>query len=52
MQLRVSGSTTAQAAGSIAINMSDYGITPPSVPFTSVQSAVTIEFQVNLTKTA
>ena len=52
VQLKVSGSTTAQAVGSISIHMSDYGITPPSVPFTTVQTAVTIEFQVNLTKMA
>jgi len=48
MQLRVTGST-AQIAGSISTNMADFGISPPSVGFTTVQSAVTIEFQVNLT---
>jgi polyisoprenoid-binding protein YceI len=51
VQLKVSGSA-AQAAGSIAINMGDYGVSPPRAPFTTVQTAVTIEFQVNLTKTA
>jgi polyisoprenoid-binding protein YceI len=48
MQLRVTGNT-AQIAGSISTNMADFGISPPSVGFTTVQSAVTIEFQVNLT---
>ena len=51
LQLRVSGST-AQIAGLIPTNMSDYGITPPSVGFTTVQPAVTIEFQLNLTQGA
>ncbi len=51
LQLRVSGST-AQIAGSIPTNMSDYGINPPSVGFTTVQPAVTIEFQLNLTQGA
>ena len=49
MQLRVNGST-AQVAGTISTNMTDYGISPPSVGFTTVQSAVTVEFQVNLTQ--
>ena len=47
LQLRVSGST-AQIAGSIPTNMTDYGISPPNVGFTTVQPAVTIEFQLNL----
>jgi polyisoprenoid-binding protein YceI len=47
LQLRVSGST-AQIAGSIPTNMTDYGISPPSVGFTTVQPEVTIEFQLNL----
>jgi polyisoprenoid-binding protein YceI len=51
VQLRVTGGT-AQIAGSIATNMTDFGISPPSVGFTTVQSAVTIEFQVNLTQGA
>jgi polyisoprenoid-binding protein YceI len=51
LQLRVSGST-AQIAGSIPTNMADYGISPPTVGFTTVQPAVTIEFQLNLTGTA
>ena len=48
IQLRVSGGT-AQIAGTIATNMTDFGISPPSIGFTTVQSAVTIEFSLNLT---
>ena len=51
VQLRVSGNT-AEIAGSIAIDMTDYGVTPPQVPFTTAQSAATIEFQLNLTRAA
>lgn len=51
VQLRVSGNT-AQVAGSISTNMADFGISAPSMPFTNVQSAITLEFQLNLTKTA
>lgn len=47
VQLRVSG-TTAQIAGSISTNMLDFGISPPSIGFTTVQPAVTIEFSLNL----
>lgn len=47
VQLRVSG-TTAQIAGSISTNMVDFGISPPSIGFTTVQPAVTIEFSLNL----
>jgi polyisoprenoid-binding protein YceI len=50
VQLRASG-TTAQVAGSISTDMTAFGISPPTVPFTSVQSAITLEFQLNLTKT-
>jgi len=49
LQLRVSGGT-AQIAGSIATNMTDYGISPPSVGFTTVQPAVTVEFHLNLSQ--
>ncbi|TME23851.1 MAG: YceI family protein, partial [Chloroflexi bacterium] len=49
LQLRVTGGT-AQIAGSIATNMTDYGISPPSVGFTTVQPAVTLEFQLSLTQ--
>jgi len=51
LQLRVSGST-AQIAGMIATNMSDFGISPPSIGFTTVQSAVTIEVSLNLAQGA
>jgi polyisoprenoid-binding protein YceI len=51
LQLRVSGNT-AQIAGTIATNMNDFGISPPSIGFTTVQSAVTIEFSLNLTQSA
>jgi polyisoprenoid-binding protein YceI len=47
VQLRVSG-TTAQLAGSISTNMTDFGISPPSIGFTTVQPAVTIEFSLNM----
>jgi len=49
VQLRVSG-TTAQIAGSISTNMTDFRINPPSIGFTTVQPAVTIEFSLNLTQ--
>ena len=39
-----------EIAGTIGIDMTDYGISPPSVPFTTVDSQVTIEFQVFLAK--
>ncbi len=41
-----------EVAGSLSILMTDYGVTPPSVPFTTVDPQVTIEFDVFLTKTA
>jgi len=47
VQLRVSGST-AQIAGSISTNMTDFGVSPPSIGFTTVQPAVKVEFQLNL----
>jgi polyisoprenoid-binding protein YceI len=40
-----------EIAGTMTINMTDYGVAPPQVPFTSVDSTVTIEFDVFLTKT-
>jgi polyisoprenoid-binding protein YceI len=40
-----------EVAGKLAIEMTDYGVTPPSVPFTTVDSQVTIEFDIFLTKT-
>src|SRR5712692_5656501 len=48
---QVSGSKV-EVAGSVSIVMTDYGITPPSVPFTTVDPQVTIEFDVFLTKAA
>jgi polyisoprenoid-binding protein YceI len=48
---QVSGSRV-EVAGSVSIVMTDYGITPPSVPFTTVDPQVTIEFDVFLTKAA
>ena len=51
LQLRVSGST-AQIAGTISTNMTDFGINPPTIGFTTVQPATTIEFQLNLTGSA
>lgn len=49
VQLRlVSGQL--QAVGSTALNMTDFGITPPQVPFTTSDSHVTIEFQLVLVK--
>lgn len=51
VQLRVSG-TTAQIAGSISTNMTDFGVSPPNIGFTTVQPAVTIEFMLNLAEGA
>ena len=47
LQLRVSGNT-AQIAGSITTNMTDFGVQPPTIGFTTVQPGVTIEFSLNL----
>lgn len=47
LQLRVSGST-AQIAGSITTNMTEFGVQPPTIGFTTVQPGVTIEFSLNL----
>jgi polyisoprenoid-binding protein YceI len=41
-----------EIVGNLSIDMTDYGVSPPSVPFTTVDSQVTIEFQLFLTKTA
>jgi len=51
LQLRVSG-TSAQIAGTIATNMTDFGVNPPSIGFTTVQPAVTIEVSLQLTRSA
>ena len=47
IQLRVSGNS-AQIAGTIATNMTDFGVSPPTIGFTTVQPAATIEFSLNL----
>ena len=39
-----------EVAGSVAIDMTDYRVSPPSVPFTTVDSQVTVEFDIFLTK--
>ncbi|TME18846.1 MAG: YceI family protein [Chloroflexi bacterium] len=36
----------------LVIDMTDYGITPPQVPFTKVDSKVTLAFDIFLTKSA
>jgi hypothetical protein len=51
LQLRVSGGS-AQIAGSIPTNMTDFGISPPRAPFVTVQTPVTIEVSLNLTRLA
>ena len=50
LQLRVSGAA-AQIAGTIATNMTDFGISPPNIGFTTVQPATTIEVSLNLAQT-
>jgi polyisoprenoid-binding protein YceI len=49
IQLRVTGNT-AQIVGTVATNMTDFGVSPPALGFTTVQPAVTIEFSLNLTR--
>jgi len=49
LQLRVSG-TSAQIAGKIPTNMTDFGISPPTAPFVTVQPGVTIEVSLKLEK--
>jgi polyisoprenoid-binding protein YceI len=39
-----------EIAGSVSINTTDYGVTPPQVPFTTVDPTATIEFGVFLTR--
>jgi polyisoprenoid-binding protein YceI len=39
-----------EIAGSVAIDMSDYGVSPPQVPFTTVDPMGTVEFDLFLTK--
>lgn len=49
VQVRMSGAQV-QADGTIQVQMSDFDITPPRAPFVTVQTAVTIEFQLLFTK--
>src|SRR6266567_8982946 len=51
LQLRVSGAS-AQVAGTIPTSMTDFGVNPPSIGFTTVQPVVTIEVSLNLTRSA
>jgi len=51
LQLRVS-SASAQVAGTISTNMTDFGVSPPSIGFTTVQTALTIEVSLNLAQSA
>ena len=51
LQLSVSGNA-AQIAGTISTNMTDFGVSPPSIGFTTVQPALTIEFKLNLPESA
>jgi polyisoprenoid-binding protein YceI len=39
-----------EIAGSVAITMTDYGVSPPQVPFSAVDPTATIEFDLFLTK--
>jgi polyisoprenoid-binding protein YceI len=41
-----------EIVGSVSIVMTDYGVTPPQVPFTTVDPQVTVEFHVFLTRAA
>jgi polyisoprenoid-binding protein YceI len=41
-----------EIAGNLSIVMTDFGVSPPSVPFTTVDSQVTIEFDLFLTRSA
>jgi polyisoprenoid-binding protein YceI len=39
-----------EIAGSVQINMAGYGVAPPQVPFTTVDPAATIEFDIFLAR--
>ena len=41
-----------EIAGSTSIDMADFGVSPPQVPFVTVDSAVVIDFDIFLTKAA
>ena len=49
VQLRVSGGVP-QVVASIQTDMTDFGVNPPSIGFTTVQSAVTIEAQLSFAR--
>jgi polyisoprenoid-binding protein YceI len=49
VQVQASGSQV-HAAGSVPIDMTNFGITPPEVPFTKSDSKVTIEFDLTFVK--
>ena len=51
IKAQLSGSTV-QVLGTINTNMTDFGVTPPALSITVVQPQVTIEFQLNLTRSA
>jgi polyisoprenoid-binding protein YceI len=50
-QVQLTGSTV-QALGTIAVVMTDFGVSPPALPITVVQPQVTIEFKLNLARAA
>jgi hypothetical protein len=39
-----------EIAGSLATDMAEFGVSPPSVPFVTVDTQVTIEFDLFLVK--
>jgi polyisoprenoid-binding protein YceI len=49
MQLQMSGGSV-QAAGSVPINMTNFGVTPPQVSITKAEAEVTVEFQLVLAR--
>ncbi len=40
-----------EIAGTLTVNMTDYGVSPPQAPFVTVDPTATIEFDIFLTKT-
>ncbi len=49
VQLRVAGGTP-QVVASVQTNMTDFGVSPPTIGFTTVQPAVTIEAQLSFSR--
>lgn len=45
-----SGLRSTPSAQSLPTPMTDFGVSPPSIGFTTVQPAMTIEFSLNLTQ--